>query len=230
MKPVSLPRWGFCLFSALAAIGAVGCRSGSRDDASVRLINAAPQTQDLSVSVDGQCVWRHAAFRSDTGFQGVGEGTFEVSIEALMNGKKRTGSNYLLSRKGEAYTVVALDPTQSGEPPDLRIFSDDRTAPIPPGKVRLHFIDAGDGVGPVDVLFNNIVGFTDVPFAARSSALLLDPGVYDLRVNAAEDVRSLTNPLRVRFLPGQAYTLVAMGRGAGPGAAGLSLQVYPDQP
>lgn len=227
----SFSLWSVSLIAVLMAVGVTGCRSGGgSNDASVRLINAAPEAQDLSVSVDGQRVWKHAAFGSNTGFQGVGAGTYRVNIDAQVDGNRLTGRNYLMTQKGKAYTVVAISQEPSAdEPPGLRIFSEDRNAPVPPGKVRLRVINAGDGLGPVDVLFNNIVGFGEVPFGARTQALLLDPGVYALKVNAADQVPSLTGPVSLHFLPGHAYTLVVMGkRGSDVNSQSISIAAYPD--
>ena len=195
----------------------------------MRLIDAVPEAEDLAVSVDGQRGWRHAAFRSNTGFQGIGEGTYQINIAGLVGGVRREGRNYLLCQKGKAYTVVAISPEpSSSEAPALRIFNEDKSNPVPPGKARLRLINADAGTGPVDVLFNNIVGFGDTPFGSRTQPLLLDAGVYEFKVNAASDMEPLMAPMSLRFLPGRAYTLVAMGNPGSDRTQGVSLVAYPD--
>jgi hypothetical protein len=220
-----------CLLLSLLLPGLAGCRHGQGpQDAYVRLINAAPGAQDLSVAVDGQRVWKHSQFRSNTGYQGLGQGSYEVSVDAQGNEGHLTGRSYLLCQKGKAYTVVAVSQGAGGTtPPILRVFDEDKDAPVPSDKSRLRFINAGGGLGPVDVLFNNIVGIGNTTFGSRSQAVVLNPGGYDVKVIATGDVRALAGPLVLHFLPGHAYTLVVMGRReatAGPGA--LTLEAYPD--
>jgi hypothetical protein len=212
-------------------LGLSGCRTGgSHDDAAVRLINATPETDDLSVAVDGQRVWKHSSFRSNSGFQGVGAGTYKVEITARQNGQRQTGDNYIQCEKGKAYTVVALSPQEGTEGvPGLRIFADPRDASIPFNQARLCLINAGDGLGHVDALFNNIVGLGNVAYGARSSAISLAPGMYDVKINATDEVPALVGPSTLRFQGGHAYTLVVMGRaGQDSGPQSLTLESYPD--
>ena len=211
----------------LLAVG--GCRTGGggSGDAVVRLINAAPDAEDLSVSVDGHRVWRHSSYRSSTGYGGLAEGTYQVDVAAQQGGQQLTGHSYLQCRKGQAYTVVAFSRgANAAEAPGLRIFSEPRDLVVPAGKVRLRLINGASGLGSVDLLFNNIVGLQSVAVGSRSEAILLDAGSYDMKLFAAENVDALTGPVRVRFQPGRSYTLVAMGNRA----LGLSLVAYPDSP
>ena len=78
----------------------------------------------------------------------------------------------------------------------------------------------------MDVLFNNIVGLEQIPFASRSDPLLLDPGTYDLKVNESGGyVTPLIGPVSLRLEAGHSYTLVAMGQRH---ASTLALEAYPD--
>ncbi len=226
MKSLRLLSVSLCLVVGLLALN--GCRNGGSNDALVRLINAAPQTDDLSVSVDGQRAWKHSLFRSNTGFAGVGEGTFQVDMTAQQGGQKRTAENYIEFRKGKAYTVVALSTPRSLQP-DLRIFNDDKDAPVPPDKTRMRFMNAAQGLEQVDVLLNNLVGLQQVPYGSRSEAVLLDPGPYDIKVNMAGEVATRIGPVSLRLQPGHSYTLVAMGeRAASDPQHSLTLEAYPD--
>lgn len=222
-----------CFSLGFLLIALAGCRHGGGTQnaaATVRLIDAAPDAQNLSVAVDGQRAWKHTTFRSNTGFQGVGEGTYKIDIDADTAGGRVSAHNYLQCRKGQAYTVVAFGQKNApNEPPRLRIFSEEKSDPLPSNKVRLRFINAGTDLGPVDVLFNNIVGFGDIPVGARSAPILLDSGAYEVKVNQADALQGFTGPVSFHFLPGHAYTLVVMGRrDAGSGAGGLSLESFPD--
>lgn len=235
MNTVSLGLKGRALALMLLgvlALGACGCRrgGGGRDDALVRLINAAPDAEDLSVAVDGQRVWRHSSFGSSTGYGGVGEGTYQVDITAQQGGQRLTGRNYIQCRKGRAYTVVAFSRGANVvEAPALRIFNDPREVAVPPNKIRLRLIHGVGDLGAVDVLFNNIVGLQSVPFGSRSEPILLDAGYYDVKLYTTAG--DLTDPVRLGFRAGRSYTLVAMGRrGGNVGPQPLSLIAYPDGP
>lgn len=228
-QPWSLRRHGRALSLLLLGVGLLavnGCRTGGRRaDAWVRLINAAPDAENLSVAVDGQRVWRHSEYRSNTGYGGVGAGTYQVDITAEQDGQRLTGRNYVQCRKGMAYTFVAFSrATNTAEAPGVRIFSDPREIAVPPGKIRLRLINGTSGLGSVDLLFNNIVGLPNVAFGARSEPILLDTGSYDMKLFAAGGGGTLSAPVRVRFQSGRSYTLVAMGNRA----SGLSLIAYPD--
>jgi hypothetical protein len=221
---------GILLLPLCAALVA-GCRSHGpdrpEDGALVRLINAVPDVDELTVAVDGQRVWKHSLYRENTGYQVVPEGTYEVSVGARGPEDLVMAHRPLQFQRGSAYTIIALgslrgDASGGG----VRIFLDDRD-PSPPGdKVRVRFINAAPGFGAVDVLFNNIVGLQQVPFANRSDPLLLDPGAYDLKVNESGGyVTPLIGPVSLHLEGGHSYTLVAMGQRH---ASTLALEAYPD--
>lgn len=212
-------------------LGGAGCRNGrGGDDALVRLINAAPDVEDLSVAVDGQRVWKHSEFRSGTHFDGVGQGAYQVDLTAQQGGQRLTARNYIQCQKGRAYTFVAYGQGEPGGAPGLRVFIDPRRTVVPPGKTRLRLINVAGDLGNVDVLFNNIVGLPGVAAGARSGALLLDAGTYDFKVVEAGGENPVIGPLRIGCQAGRSYTLVLMGRrgAAVGGSQSLSLIAYPD--
>ncbi len=222
------------LLLGFLVLDVAGCRrgGGGGNDALVRLINAAPDAQDLSVAVDGRRVWQHSSFRSSTGYGGLGEGTYQIDVTAQQGGQRLTGRSYLQCRKGQAYTVVAFSHRPNvAQAPTLRIFSDPREAAVPANKIQLRLINGAGDLGSVDVLFNNIVGLQSVAFGSRSEPILLEAGWYDVKLYSAGSVDDLTAPVRMGFRAGRSYTLVAMGRrGTGAGSQALSVLAYPDAP
>lgn len=218
---------------AALCLGTSGCRTGGDDeghDAQVRLINAAPDTEDMAVAVGGRRVWKHSPFRSNTGYGGVKAGTYPVTLEARRGGQMVSSSADFVCAQGHAYTVLALDGAGPGAP-EMRIFSEDRDDPVPSGKARVRFVNAVTGAGKQDMIINNIAALTDVLPGSRSHALLLAAGAYDVKVDAAGDADALVGPSNLRFQAGHAYTLVSMGR-AGTDATdpqqAVSLELYPD--
>lgn len=217
---------------ALVGLNVSGCRTQSDDSGSgalVRLINASPHAQDLAVAVDGRHVWHHSLFRSNTGYASVGAGTYKVAVEARQDGRIVSGDSFLTCDNGRAYTVLTLGRSGGGAP-DVRIFGEDREAAVPAGRARVRFVNAiAGGGGEADLLFNNIAGLPSVAYGSRSGAILLEPGAYDIKVNAAGEVTTLAGPANLRFQAGHAYTLVAMGEAeATSPQESVSLESYPD--
>ena len=222
--------WRGTLLTACALLlTAGGCRDGGGGDAGtaqVRLINAVPGPEELTVAVDGRRVWRRSLFRSNTGYGSVREGTYPLQV--AVGNTPASGRMVLSCRDGETYTVLALG-GGAGIGPDVRVFSDTRPTPVPGDKARICVLNAASDTDAIDILFNNIVGAPGIVYGTRSPALLLDAGTYDLKVNAAGDVASLAGPVSLRLRAGHAYTLAVMGkRGSVDPQQSLSLEAYPD--
>ncbi len=221
---------GLLLIGAMSALLGAGCRTGSQSEggtAQVRLINAVPDAGGLNVSVDGQRVWKRALFRSNTGYQGVGAGTYPVRLESASFGATLL-VRPLSFEKGHDYTVLALGQMRDGgRPVNAQVLEDETPGQVEPGKTTLRLVNAALGLEPVDLVVNNIVGLQNVAYGKRSAALTLDGGRYDLKIVPADTPDALIGPTTLRLEAGHAYTLVAMGR-VSDGT--LSLEAYPDAP
>lgn len=221
----------FAEISCLAAISGLviltGCRQQSHD-AAVRLINAAPGSQNVSAAIDGQVVWKHSKFGSNTGYRGIKAGSYKIDINADPADSGIVKHSDLECVKGKAYTVVNFGKTAGLHgSSNLRIFVGALKAPIPRDKARIQFINATRGVGRVDVLFDSIVGFANVPVGSRSAPTMLNSGAYHVQLNKANQLQTFSGPLVLHFLPGRSYTLVAMGA-YGAAQNGLSLKSFSD--
>lgn len=209
---------GAALLGVIALLG--GCRHGGDGDvAQVRLINAVSNPDAVSVSVDHHPVWKRSLYGNNTGYQKIRPGTYNVEVAA----GDAAASKDIPFTKGHDYTVLALN-APSASALGFRVFPDNHGTAIPDGKTRLHFIDAADAQGGVDVVINNIVAFPRVVYGHRTEALLLDSGSYDVRVNAPDSIQTLAGPITVRLDAGHSYTLVAMGEKS----SGVTLEDYPD--
>ena len=221
---------GLLFVGVLCALFASGCRLNQRTEggtAQVRLINAVPDAGGLNVSVDGQRVWKRALFRSNTGYQGVSAGTYPVRLDSASFGTTLL-VRPLAFEKGHDYTVLALGQMRGGRRPiEAQVLEDGTPGQIETGKTTLRLVNAAQGLEPVDLVVNNIVGLERVAYGKRSPVLTLDSGRYDLKVVAADTPDALVGPVTLRLEAGRAYTLVTMGR-ASDGT--LSLEAYPDAP
>lgn len=220
---------GLLFVGAMGALLVTGCRLSPRSEggaAQVRLINAVPDAGGLNVSVDGQRLWKRSLFRSNTGYQGVSSGTYPVRLDSASFGTTLLVRS-LAFEKGHAYTVLALGQMRKGRPVEAQVMEDEAPGRMEPGKTTLRLVNAAQGLAPVDLVVNNIVGLKTVAYGKRSSALTLDGGPYDLKIVAADTPDALVGPITVRLQAGRAYTLVTMGR-ASDGT--LSLESFPDAP
>lgn len=194
------------------------------DDVQVRLINAVPDSGGLTVSVDGQRVWKNARFRSSTGYQGMAAGTYSVRLDSDNLETTLAASPPLTFEKGHRYTVLAFG---KGFNAAAQTLEDESPNDIPPGKAELRLIQAAPGAGAVDLVVNNIVGLKSVRYGRRSEALRLEGGSYDLKVVAAHTPDALAGPVSLRLDAGHAYTLVAMGQTS---MSDMTLEAYADNP
>ena len=221
---------GLLLVGALCALLGSGCRTGSHSEggeAQVRLINAVPDAGGLNVSVNGRRVWTRALFRSNTGYQGVGAGTYPVRLDSATFGATMV-VRPLSFEKGHEYTVLALGQMRNGgRPVEAQVMEDEVPGRVEPGKTTLRLVNAALGLGPVDLVVNNIVGLQNVAYGKHSAVLTLDGGRYDLKLVPADTPDALVGPITLRLEPGRAYMLVVMGR-VSDGT--LSLEAYPDAP
>ena len=217
------------LMVALAAtIAASGCRLGPRMDenaAHVRLINAVPEAEDLTVSAEGQRVWKSAPFRSSTGYQEITAGTYPVRLDSAALGAA-SRVRPLSFEKGRRYTVLALESAGSaGRSPQMLVWEEESQELRDADKAAVRLVNAAPGLPPVDLVVNNIVGLKAVAYGRRSPALPLDGGAYDVEIAAADTPDALVAPIRLRLERGHAYTLIAMGKAADQT---LSLNAYAD--
>ena len=128
--------------------------------------------------------------------------------------------------RGRAYTVLALGMTHdAGNPAQAQVLMDAPPSGVTGTKTGLRLINAAPGVGPVDLVVNNIVGLEAVSYGRRSGVLLLDSGEYDLKVAAADTPDALAGPIHLHLEAGRTYTLVTMGQASNQT---LSLEAYPD--
>lgn len=218
---------GLLLIFVFVSLLSSGCRTNSHsDEVQVRLINAMSMSRGLTVSVDGQRVWKDSRFRSSTGYQGMGAGTYGLRLDADTSGTGSVLSRPMTFEKGHRYTVLALG-RERGSAARVQLLDDEASGRDTPEKAQLRLIEASAQIGPVDLVVNNIVGVKAVGFGKRSPALLLDRGNYDLKVVSADTPDTVAGPISLRLEAGHSYTLVTMGE---PSSGDLTLEAYSDTP
>jgi len=230
MQLHKIPRPLLFLLSAALLI-LPGCRLNSHsdtDNARVRLINTVSDTSELSVMVDGQRAWKHSPFGSNTGYQPLTAGRYDVRVDASDTGTNLLATPGLSFEVGKSYTLLALGLQRSAQfPAEVEIITDDLVEQIPADKARLRFINVSPGSSPSDVLLDNIVALKSIGYNKRSDPVLIDSGPYDIKINPAASADSAVGPIILTFNAGHAYTLVLMGQ---PSGSRLTLASYLDNP
>ena len=108
---------------------------------------------------------------------------------------------------GEDYTLLAVNFPASIEP---LLAMDDNSAPAA-GNARLRVIHASPDAPDVDVLVDNVVVLTNVPFKAISDYLEVAAGAHNIKVNAAGTSTSVIN-VTPTLLDGKVYTVIALNQ------------------
>lgn len=206
----------------MAAVLLSGCRGhGGGDDAQVRLINALPSRNELSVAINGKTVMRRSHFGDSTGFVGVKPGRYGYSISDNYGPITRGD---LSARAHDRYAVVVAPGRRQGE--GAGALNVPMMGEIPRGKVAVTFVQAGEVGTSVDLLLNNVVGDADVRLAEAPHTLVLTEGNYELKANAAGDPYTTFAEASLRAASGHTYLVVLTGR---RDVTSLSLRVYDDR-
>ena len=212
-------------FAALLLAGTLslilsGCRGhNSRDDAQVRLINALPTDEPISLAIDGKTVTK-SRFGDGTRYAGMKAGRYEYQISGssgvLRRGEAEVG-------KGVRYQLIA-SPGAHGGLANASLVPVDMLAPE--GKAVVTFVQAADCGAPVDLLFNNVVAVPDAALGGSHHSLAIPAGVYDLKANIADDPNRVLAEIPFSAAAGRTYLIVLMGRSR---ATPIELRVYDDK-
>lgn len=208
------------LFAVALPIVVSGCRShNSRDDAQVRLINALPTEEPISLAINGKTV-NKSRFGDDTKYAGLKAGRYEYRLSdksgVLGSGDAEVG-------KGTRYQLVAA-PGVHGGPANATLVPVDMIAPE--GKAVVTFVQAAECGSTVDLLFNNVVAFPDAALGGKTMSLAIPAGVYDLKANIAGDPNRVLTQIPFSAASGRTYLIVLMGR---LHATPIDLKVYGDK-
>lgn len=188
----------------------------------LRILHASPDAPNVDVYVDNGLVLANVAYPTASGYLTISAGTHAIKINAA--GTQTTVINVSpnLAKDG-AYTAIAANFLASIQP---LLATDDTSAP-PSGQIRLRVIHAAPDAGPVDILVNDQVVLSNVPFGAISSYLTVSPGTYDVKVNVTGTAVTAIHT-SVTTTAGNNYTAVAIGSLKTAATNPLSLKILVD--
>jgi hypothetical protein len=197
----------FALFLLLAVALIAGCGGDDNDtgDTHLRILHASPDAPNVDVLVDNALTLSNVAYPTASNYLTISAGAHNIKINVAGTSTTVISVSPTLARDGY-YTAIAANFVASIEP---LLATDDSSAP-PAGQVRLRVVHAAPDAGPVDILVNNQVVLSNVPFAAISSYLSVPAGTYDVKVNAAGTAVTAIQTT-ITAVAGNNYTAVAIG-------------------
>jgi hypothetical protein len=177
----------------------------------VRMVNALPGANGLSVTSDNRSVFSGVDYKAVTQYQDIDETI--VRFRLLGDGRDTTiATNNEILIDGSRYTVIALPENDGGV--RLRVLKDEFETDS--GKARLRVVHALQNTGEIDVmlsgrndpLFDNVnngseAGFADVDAGSNTT----------ITVRTADGKQLIRRQLK--FDAGHAYTMVLTTAGDG---------------
>ena len=148
--------------------------------AQLRVIHASPDAPSVDVLLDDVIVLSNVAFKQfNQDYLAVDAGTHNIKVNA--SGTTTSVIDATPSfLAGTDYTVLAVNFLADIEP---LVLVDDNTPPCA-GKAKVRVIHASPDAPNVDVLLDDTIVLTDVPFKGFSDFLKVEAGKHNVKVNA----------------------------------------------
>lgn len=219
-------RWVAVAMGALAILCGVAACGGSDSptvfNANLRVVHASPDAPNVDVLVDNKVVLSNVPYPTASSYLTVTAATHEIKVNVAGTSTTVIDVSPTLST-GAAYTVLAVGFVSGIQ---ALLATDDRTAPAA-GNAKLRVIHAAPDAGNVDVLVNDKVVLSNVPFKAISDYLTVPAGTYDIKVNAT-GTSTTAIEASASVASGGIYTAVAIGSVATAATHPLALQILTD--
>jgi hypothetical protein len=195
------------IFLVCIATVIAGC--GGSDDGPgtthLRVLHASPDAPNVDVYLDNVVVLANVPYPTASNYLTIYAGAHTIKINAAGTSTTVLTVAPSFARDGY-YTAIAANFVASIQ---AILATDDSSAPAA-GQARLRVIHAAPDAGPVDILVNNQVVLSNVPFAAISNYLPIPAGTYDVKVNAAGTAVTAIEA-SVVAVAGNNYSAVAIG-------------------
>ncbi len=169
------------------------------------------------IGVPGSKAQARLAFGQELPYERVPAGIYRTSLVAEQSGtaelRPLAASSLTIAAK-RRYTAIALGVLEGKPPAALHLFEESPSVyPLKNTQTLVRVINAAPDAGPVDVLFDNLATFKNLPFDGMSSASALPAARYACTVKmAGERFTPLNGPKQIALKGGKAYLLVVLGR------------------
>lgn len=210
------------VLTAIVSFAGCGGNGNGPETAQLRVLHASPDAPNVDVYVDNKIVAANVAYPTVSGYLTLASGAHAFKVNAA--GTETSVINISVSlTPGDDYTAIAAGFVATIQP----LLTTDQTTPPPAGQAALRVIHAAPDAGNVDVLVNNKVVLSNVPFGAISSYLVIPAGTYDVKVNAA-GTSTTAIEASVTATAGSIYSAVAIGSLKTAATHPIALEVLTD--
>jgi hypothetical protein len=182
-----------------------------RNNALVRVINAAPGNPSVDVFADDQKVFESVAFKSVTPYKELSDARHAFRVrQAGQDSAQPIAENSEGLAGGKHYTIVVMPDTNNKAA--LYVVSDNITAP-PAEKAQVRIVNASPDAGEIDVVAkeHNKALFSGVNFQKETSYMDVDPMKMTLEIKQEGQQQAIVTLPNANFEKGKFYTIVITG-------------------
>jgi uncharacterized protein DUF4397 len=207
----------FVLFLVSVALAGCSSKGGGGGNARIRVLNAIPDANSISLTLDTTQVVSGLAFEQTTQYTGVDTGSKEFKVSA--NGGASNVIDTTINVGSADYTYVVFGPVSAALG---GLFVDSGLTKPNSGNFSVRFINAAAGVGNVDLYLTspgvdiNTTSATvaNIGYGAASAFTSVPNGTYEIRVTAANTKQVVFDTGPQAFSDQQMYNIVAMTKGS----------------
>jgi Domain of unknown function (DUF4397) len=191
--------------------------------AKLRVMHASPDAPNVDVLLDNAVALSNVPYPANSDFLAVPSGARNVKVNAA--GTTSTVINVTPTlAAGKAYTAYAVGFLAGISP----LLVEDNLAPAAGNNAKIRVIHGSPDAPNVDVLANNAVALSNVPFKTASDYLTVPAGAYNFKINVAGTANTATQA-DVTLVAGRVYTAIAIGSVATSATNKLTIKLLTDR-
>jgi hypothetical protein len=207
----------FVLFLVSVALAGCGSKGGGGGSARLRVLNAIPDANSISLTLDSTQVVSGLAFEQTTQYTGVDSGSREFKVSA--NGGVSNVIDTTLNLGSSDYTYVVFGPVSAAVG---SLFADTGFTKPNSGNFSVRFLNTAAGVGNLDLYLTspgvdiNTTSATvpNIGYGSGSAFTSVPNGTYEIRITAANTKQVLFDTGAQAFTDQQMYNIVAITKGS----------------
>ena len=208
----------FVLFLVSVALAGCGSKSGGSGSARIRVLNAIPDANSISLTIDTNApLVSGLAFQQTTQYMSIDTGSREFKVSA--NGGASNVIDTTLNINSGDLTYVVFGPVSAAVG---GLFQDTGFTKPNSGNFSVRFINSAAGVGPLDLYLTapgvdiNTTSATipNVGYGAGSAFTTVVTGSYEIRVTAANTKQVVFDTGAQSFADQSMTNIVAITKGS----------------
>ncbi|MEC1260034.1 DUF4397 domain-containing protein [Bacillus swezeyi] len=173
----------------------------------LRLLHAAPHTENIDVAVNGMMIFRNVSYRELSSYVRLPGGSLQIAIFKTGSFRRPLFTAYVHVMPGGYYTIAAAGTARQLFPVSV---SDHKAAD--PDIRSMRFVHLSPDAPALDLAVRNgPVLFADIPFAKASRHVALASQKIDLDIRAAGTNTVLLNVPKLQLEAGRHVNLFCLG-------------------